>query len=271
MTLWVFGDSYANGHESKHWFWSESLATKLSTDIQNLGKAGTGLEFTYAEVQNNYNRFKEHDVVVICLTQFHRQYFIPGRPQISILTSLDNDFITPKEIRREYKSAIELFYKKLYREENSKVNFTNFLFFLEYLANRLNLQIIGIPCFSDVDEFLSYNKDTFPSVHFASGNLFSVSENECNNEEVVQVFYDYEARANHICRRNHEVLVTKLSNYLINNVYIDLSTDFHKGFMTKEICIDKNFADHEYLYPDKMLEVTKYNLFRHIIKRPTFP
>jgi hypothetical protein len=180
-------------------------------------------------------------------------------------------FITPREIKREYKTAFELFHKKLYREENAKTNFTNFLFFLEYVSNQLDLQIIGLPCFSDVEEFLLHNKYKFPSIHFASGNLFNISKDECVDDEVVEVFYFHEARANHMCRRNHEVLFNKLLNYLDNKKDINLNTDFHKSFMTKELCIDKDFANYEYLDPNKMCEVTKHNLFHRFIKRPNFP
>lgn len=265
MTLWVFGDSYANGYMEKPWFWSKSLANKLSTDIRNYGVPGSGLEFTYTEVQKYYKEFQSGDSVVVCLTQLHRQYFFVDNPKISIIQSFDNPFIVPKDIKRTYQKAFSLFVEKLYNENNSKVNLTNFLFFLQHLADTKGIKIIALSCFSDVDNFISSIKEDVPSIQLASGNLFSISENECASKDVVEVFYHYEARANHICKRNHTVLCDKLFDCLHTNNPINLTTGFHSKFMTRELSISKEFAEDEFLFPEKMTEVHKSNIFEEFM------
>lgn len=271
MTLWIFGDSYADGYKEQPWFWSEALASKLNVPIKNYALSGTGLEVTYTRIQEHYKEFQKGDCLVICLTQFHRQYFIPEYPQISIAVSLDNVFITPKEIKSKYKKAFNLFTEKLYNENNPKVNFKNFLFFLQHLTDKLGLTTIGLPCFEDVNLYLNSCRSEFPTLKLSTGHLFSVSTTECIDEKTIAIFYELEARANHMCRRNHTILSDKLFDTIVNNTPIDLNTGFHTQFLSREVATNIEFAQEEFLYPDKMIEVNKYRLFDRFIKRPSFP
>lgn len=269
MALWIYGDSYADGYIGKPWSWSNTIARTLDLNIHNHGISGTGLESMYGLFQTYMSGYQKDDVLIFCLTQFHRQNFIPGYPQISIAPSLDNVFITPPDIKKKYKKAFQLFTDVLYSEANAKINFTNFLFCLEHLATSKGVKIICLPCFSDVQEFLTTTQYQFPSIYFANGNLFSISENECIQQETTKFFYDFEARANHMCKRNHLVLADKILAHIHSNNDINLTTGFHKQFVSKEQALDISFANEEFLHTDKMKELEKSKKFDIFVKKFT--
>ena len=269
MTLWIYGDSYAAGFNGEPWFWTNKVADSLNTNIHNHGIAGSGLESMYGLFQQYIDGYQQNDIIVFCLTQFHRQNFIPEYPQISIAPSLDNVFITPAEIKKKYKKAFQLFTDVLYSETNAKVNFTNFLFCLEYLAVTRGVKIICLPCFADVQTYLETVKHQFPSIYFAEGNLFNISENECIQKEMTSFFYGFEVRANHMCKRNHLVLADKILSHINSNNNIDLTEGFHEKFVSKDRALDTNFANEEFIYTDRMIELEKSNKFEYFVKKFT--
>ena len=206
MTLWIFGDTYVQANNIPEQ-WMYRLAHELKCDINSLAMNGTALEFTYQRFNIARQKIKEYDTVIVALTDFDRRWFFKQYPQVAETDK------SPTDNKKETK-AIELFRKYLDHKEIYQVYLIDFLFNLQAISEDLKLFTIVLPCFEDVEAFLSDKKHLFPSIEIADGHLSSITD---NNVEIL---------LNHMNTSNHQVLMEKLLKNIRDKVQINLKEDF---------------------------------------------
>jgi len=206
MTIWIFGDTHVQANNvSDQWMYK--LARELKCDVNSLAMNGTALEFTYQRFNIARQKIKEYDTVVVALTDFDRRWFFKQYPQIAETDK------SPTNNKKETK-AIELFRKYLDHKEIYQVYLIDFLFNLQAISEDLKLFTIVLPCFEDVEAFLSDKKHLFPSIEIADGHLSSITD---NNVEIL---------LNHMNTSNHQLLMEKLLKNIRDKTQINLKEDF---------------------------------------------
>jgi hypothetical protein len=168
---------------------------------------GTALEFTYQRFNIARQKIKEYDTVVVALTDFDRRWFFKQYPQIAETDK------SPTDNKKENR-AIELFRKYLDHKEIYQVYLIDFLFNLQAISEDLKLFTIVLPCYEDIDVFLSDKKHLFPSIEIANGHLSRLTGN------------DVEILLNHMNASKHQVLKEKLLKNIRDKVQINLNEGF---------------------------------------------
>lgn len=250
MTLWVFGDSFAEDSASlkdygrlnnaSDFSWHKQIAEKLNLDYKNFGKGGSSLDYTFVKFNENRNNIKQYDIIIIALTNLDRRYFFKDRPHMSTALWIEDS--------RELK-AVQYYYEYLDNKEVFAVHLLNFLYNLQDLTKELNLHTILIPCFEDIDLFLKGK--TFLHFHIADGFLNKINEDEYDTEffekKLKRGYVD--PRANHIVRSNHNILANKILNNIEYKTNIKL-TDFVTNIINEECLRDTKLIDYEFFFPE---------------------
>lgn len=205
MTLWIFGDSYAQPNNIPHQ-WMYLLADDLSTEMKSLAVNSTALEFTYQRFNIARKKIAKNDTLVIVLTDFDRRWFFKQHPEFA-----EKD-VSPTDNKKENK-AIQLYREFLDHKEIHRTYLIDFLYNLHALTEELELHTIILPVFEDVESFLSDKKDLFPLFNIATGKLKDIA----NNVDV---------NLNYMTTNAH----TALANKLVNNVKNRTSIDLKEGF-----------------------------------------
>lgn len=205
MTLWIFGDSYAQANNVPEQ-WMYKTANELNTEVKSLATNGTALEFTYQRFNIARKRINKNDVVVIVLTDFDRRWFFKQYPEFA-----EKD-VSPTDNKKENK-AIRLYRDYLDHKEIHRTYLLDFLYNLHSLTEELSLHTIVLPVFADVEEFLTDKKDFFPLFNFAEGKLIDIAKNT-------------DVNLNYMTQNVHEILTQKLLDNIKNNTAINLKKGF---------------------------------------------
>jgi len=243
MTLWVFGDSFAQMKDNTPEQWMQKAATDLGTTPWSMGLNGSSLEFTYHRFNIARKKIEGNDVVVLVLTGLDRRWFFKDFPGHNSNTS-------PRGDKKETK-AIELYREHLdFNPDVHKVYLIDFLFNVHALTEKLNLHTIIIANFLDVYDFLLDKRNRFPLFNFANGILLDVSMYEYTYEffdkdNQGKTYGDNDRRLNHLLKTNHLILAKKIVENVKNKTTIDLTTEFEKHLMSEDAVNDPTFSKNE--------------------------
>lgn len=228
MTLWVFGDSFAEttitiGRNSQGptGQWCYQIAHNLNAEIYGYGLGGSSLDYTYYRFNQIRNKIRENDTIIVALTEINRRWFWKDSPQNGCVQALD----LPNDLATAYK------YYMLYLN-NPIVYETHLITFLHDLNNTSlikNIKTVILPCFE-----ITINNQDYPHLHIAKGNLLTVSLNEFKKNttrEMVDPYFINDRRINHIIKDNHTILANKILNYIRYNKSINLTN----AFLTEKI------------------------------------
>lgn len=240
MTLWLFGDSFVqNSHTKGSW------AQRVLERFPHLGPASdhawcsSGLGYTYEKWEENREMFKPGDVAVIGLTCPRRCYFFPDIPGWCYPTSIDT--MTGHDTSNEKKTAFELYFRYLRREEQERTNLVNFL----HAVHDTNIRAIVLPCFPETEEIVEQVRHRFPGITIAKGNLHEVARAEISEGLDYPTLDSPDRRNNHICRTNHVVLANKIISAMETSKSPDLREGFLQGFVTKSTLNDPEWRIRE--------------------------
>lgn len=239
--LWVFGDSFAQYKCGKYepdtdysWVYQnhiiEGLGLQQSPEENNFGLGGSGLDYTYTMVWEQWENIGKGDVVLIMATNYHRAWLFRDLPGISTLWNLDvnekHKFKTLPKIARKY---FETYFKYSHVEANQHAKYQNFLFALSELQRQKQATVIILPCFG-------YNKGTVPDniIQGVRGTLDKVSQSEWMNAKDKSPI-SMDRRINHLTRQNHKVLAKKILYSIERGTDIDLEKGFYKEHCDRNI------------------------------------
>ena len=227
--IYIFGDSFAEPFPEIEWTWVNQVSSMLGHKQKNLGFGGSGLEYTFEQFEQYHDYITKDDLVIICLTNEDRGYWFKQYPSVNTAEAVQ--YILHKHtISKEELVAIKYYQTYFLDIHKSKmiVNLKNFLNTINNLAEKLQIKILVI------NAVLEYKIDftRYKNLLVSKGRLLEISNKEIKNFKLVEELNKHwDKRPNHLCRSNHIVLANKVVDSIINNVVLDLTTEFHQNII----------------------------------------
>lgn len=249
MSLWVFGDSYAQQYSNLQEQWMQLVANDLNTELKCFGLVGSSAEFTYDSFNKVRNNIKDNDVVILVLTTHSRRWFFKDYPNHTAQPAPGTSYKEPVSIYdptgfEEVDEALKLYEDCLNNQLVSETYLQNFLYNLDNLTKKLNLHTIVIPNFYDTVHFLEDKKNLYTNLTFAQGMTVDVSLNEFTKDYLIEYTTSVpDVRVNHFIKSNHKILANKILNNIKYKKDIDLSTEFIKHTFSKDKITNKEFVE----------------------------
>lgn len=245
MTIWAFGDSYANQYKQYPDTWLNILASKLNTKIKGYGKPFSTANYCLKKFNQIRDQIQKNDIVIISLSSLNPvEYgsYSFGDLHLSIETFKSN--------KREAHTYHEEYLQHLNEIRNNYV--VNFLYNVNYLSKKLNLHTIILVTYDDIDNIIQPIKDEFPYLKFPEGTLHKVSRNEWTKEILatkdLRWIVTHDVRVNHLLKSNHTILANKLLDNIKRNIPLNLKTDFKENVFDETSINDLIFIEEE-LFP----------------------
>ncbi len=249
--LFVIGDSFSasppKGDETKNWprLVAEKIHHHTDQEITLINSSLVGSSqdwiWTHLQIWLNYEMTAD-DYLVICLTHPSRVWFLERMPEMSNANVIDLDrFVTKEEAK-----AIELYIRYIQRPAIDLMNVNNRLAYVAYQVQRRQLKKpLIIKCFNqDLDQAVE-----FPELLIADGILMEdiqYHEFEDPELEVDSRFWrGIDARYNHMCLSNHEILAERLFRALIDQQSPEIKNGFIRGILRQGILEDVDFCRRE--------------------------
>lgn len=228
--LWVFGDSYTNDLDTADWLWTRQLAEKFEVaESLNCSLPGAANDWIVHNVDQRTSEFKPGDYVLIVLTSVFRQWFVESVPQAGNYLELvweKSQFTVDKKVQE----AMEMY--KIYLQRDS-LDIQRYKHQLAWICltkmKHPEVTFIPIPAFphsvANIREWGLMN---------TAGSLSDVSYGEFINNKEINHWYSLgiDPKLAHMIRDNHDILADKVYNAVINNTDLDLTTGFHKEFLS---------------------------------------
>jgi len=248
MNLWIFGDSFAQLHywPARNTFdelgqWQNQLRVHTDAKLRPLALSGSSLDYTYYKFNEVRKEIRPRDIVIVLLTDLNRRWLWPNRPQDSSPYAI--------ELNKIEATAYKYYEAYLNNREIYKTYLLTFLNDLQGWTQFKHLQTMVIPCFPDVEEFVSQHKRDLFLIHIAEGNLLDVSRKEFTSEirddpDKFNYFCRNDLRLNHLTKSNHTILANKLYNHIMDGMAnpIDLRRDFMEGIISPSTIKNEDFS-----------------------------
>lgn len=273
--LWIFGDSWSalwpDRDPIRVWTrqLSHGLANELGEVIQlrNNSLVGSAQDWALNEFLKVVHLITPNDIVIFVLTSPARFWYFENEPTISNWNIMDlDDHLSPEQVK-----AIELFITHIQRPQTDGLAMKSRLGLIAYeIARRgLNRALI-IPGF-DMD---LVGCEQYEHLLFAQGNLSFIQWGEYRDKKKLDEMLDQgqsgyfqggDCRYNHMCLRNHDVLVKKILDTLIRGKELDLTSGFHTDLIGPDWLSDSELVDNE-LNPEaveffkKEIQTSKWTL-----------
>lgn len=254
MTIWVFGDSFAQMTDKNDDQWMQRISKNINTDVISKGLNGSSLEYSFDQFNKERSNIKQNDVLIILLTGFDRYWFFRDYPNNNSLKSPTNNNKETKSIE----NFVTYLNKDLMVNDTYFLNFPdikeiyllNFLYNVRHITENLGLHTIFISNFLDTSLYLNKIKDQFPQFNFVNGLLLDVSTHEYEYEYYYKFYknlpYGYnDIRTNHLIKSNHIILADKIIDNIKNKNPIDLTTGFVKHVINENAVKDNTFIKEE--------------------------
>lgn len=246
--LFVIGDSFSSPPRSGDVtsMWTSILAKKLSnylgnpTPVVNGSLHGASQVWCWGVLQSWLeNCITPDDYLVIILTDPGRFWFVEDRPDLSNSHIIDFD----QYISSNVSNAIASYIQYIQRPSIDTIHLIDRLGLLAYyvLNHRLRRPIL-IKAFEQ--EVVHANN--FKELNWANGTLLNVQQSEFKNRADHRTFWHgLDARYNHLCLCNHEILANKIFTGVIDDTSIDLTTGFIQDILDNRVLEDIEFCKKE--------------------------
>lgn len=240
--LYIFGDSFAAPYDNPQ-TWTEQLAQQLGLDIVNHARSGTSQDYAWAVLQHYIPEFTPEDRVVIVLTHPSRRWYFQNKPQLSNINIIDLD----QHLTRDESRAVELYIKHIQRPQTDTLDVSLRLGWLSWQIHQRGLaQPVIIKAFEqDIIDPLSVE-----SMLVAEGSLYDVDLAEfapgITADQVNGFWLGHDARYNHLCLTNHQIMADKLAESIRTGVAADLTRGFRRQLLADSVWNDPNFVSREF-------------------------
>lgn len=250
MTVWVFGDSYAEYYGLKDQ-WMHKVASTLKTDLKSFGLVGSSIEYTFDKFNSVRDNISKQDIIIIALTTYNRRWFFKEYPQHTAYPKPKTNFVKPKLIYSntgfdEVDESLKMYETYLKNNKIHETYLLNFLYNLHDLTSKLNLHTIILINFYDTENFLKNKREEFPLFHFSKDKLLNISMNEYSKDYITRHdFSQPDIKVNHFIKSNHLILAKKIVNNIKKHQPIDPTTGFIRHIFNEKSLVDPVFVKKE--------------------------
>ena len=221
--IYLFGDSFSSEKE-KFFYptldytpWFDLVSQELNQEKINYSLPGCSNEYIFYNFYHSFDNFQEDDKIIICPTSKNRIWLLEDFPELSNFNGLKSLDI----ISKDQKNAITAYQKYLQSDKYYDIKYAMFILAIRELCRNTLAHVLILP--------------TFHSVIGVTGDLTTVSEQEFETEELLDLYYqNYDYRVNHLSQENHDILAKKVLDFFVDNKEVDLTKDFKKSIITQE-------------------------------------
>lgn len=234
--LWVFADSFGICDPAKDSarIWTRQTAHRLSKSIGhpielfNYSLIGCSQDWTLNSYMSFVDQIMPQDYVIIVLTSAARYWYFEDQPTLTNWNIIDLD----RQVGKDRARAAELYLKHIQRPALDHLQTVSRLALIAYQTRIKNLRApLMIRAFDD-----SVHPCTqWPDLDWAQGSLVEIQWGEYRDKDWVFEQYEangsgyfkgYDCRYNHMCLSNHDILSSRLVDYFVNKVPVDLSQGY---------------------------------------------
>jgi hypothetical protein len=236
MTLWVFGDSYAEQYDGLKEQWMQQVADALDMPVKSYGKVGSTIEYTSSMFNSVRHRFNKDDVIIVALTSHNRRWFFKDYPHHTAQPLPGESFREPKfeyspTGYAEIDEALHDYEECLKNQDVYNSYLFNFLYNINSHAKQTGIHTILLVNFFDTEYVVDMIKSELTHLEIAHEKSLTVSIMEYTRKHILESdLHIIDSRVNHLCKRNHTVLAQKIIDNIKYNKPIDLSTGFFQDF-----------------------------------------
>lgn len=255
MTIWVFGDSFAEHFPGLKDQWMERIAAELKTNVVSFGLAASSLEYTYHKFNQYRQDIKQDDVIIIALTSYSRRWFFKYFPGDLVKIHNQGSFDDYKELAKSPKGdlkeqeALYAYSESLSDNDLHETYLMNFLYNVNYLTKKLNLKTIVMINLYDINQLMKDKKNLFPNIYFPDNMMLDIFLGEFTKDYMIDFTEaTIDLRVNHMVRTNHIILADKIINHIKHNTKIDLAEGFIKNIVSNKSLNDAQFINDELFY-----------------------
>lgn len=252
MTVWTFGDSFAEHYTGLTDQWMQKVADDLNTDLKAFGLSASSLEYTFYKFNSIRNNIKDKDIVIVTLTSHNRRWFFKYYPGDLVKIHNPGGFDDYREYMKsptgntKEDEAIHAYSNNLNHKELQETYLLNFLYNLDYLTKKHNLHTIVFLNLYDVNQLMKDKKTLFSNINFAEDMLLDIFLNEFTKEHIINSTVSVkDIRVNHMIRSNHIILANKIIDNIQNNIPIELNKGFVEHIINENTLTDQTFTDNE--------------------------
>ena len=225
--LWVLGDSFAEFNSTVD-SWQLDLAKKLELNLINVSINGCGIDWLMLKWNEIYHKISSDDYVIILVPFPDRVCFFPERPSLSGISSLDRHVKNGLNLNQA--TAVRDYFLWLHDPIFNSVRITAWLNWIDNVA----IQLKNKPIILHTTSYTPHN--ILPNCEVATGNLFSVSQNEFKSYAEWSLLTDsgswIDPRLGHFSKQNHQVLSNKLLDFWKNSINVNLEIGWCSSFFS---------------------------------------
>ena len=245
--LYIVGDSFTaaekQGRDQEKTWWYR-LAQKLGCNgFTNFSAIGSAQEHAWYMLQVQLPEIKSDDYLLIVATHPARRWWVTDDPTLGKVEFLnDVDHIDPNIAK-----TAAMWERYVQRPQLDSIATLQRLGWLSAIAQqrgwRPPLVIFGF------DQMIP-GYDEFKNIKFSKGSLTeNIATTEVpgghTNNAYNSLIQGVDPRYNHLCLRNHEVLLNKVYETFVNDAELDLTTGFELGILTVDSLEDPDFISKE--------------------------
>lgn len=253
--LFVVGDSFVAPPNDNHpRVWPQQVADRLGCDLENWAEVGTAQDWSWQILQYWFDRgdITADDYLIVALTHPNRFWYLQDNPKLTNPDIIDMERWCSPEQRR----AIEYFLRYIQRPALDIIHINNRLGYLAYQIGRLGLRRpLMLKCF----DFDISQAESFWELNWTNGIMMNdVQRLEFDpvdlDENITAFWHGIDARYNHLCLSNHDIMADKVAEALTSNTTLDLTSGFIQGLLKPGSLDDDDLAHREL-----NMEVVQYN------------
>lgn len=260
-TLYIVGDSFSaaekEGRDQEKTWWYR-LAQKLNCDgFMNWSMIGSSQEYAWYMLQLQMDQIKSDDYILITATHPSRRWWVTEDPTLGKIEMLKE----ASHIDTSITETAMLWERYIQRPQLDSIAVLQRIGWLSAIAHKRKWRS---PLIIFAFDQLVPGYQEFDNIKFSKGSLTeNISIHEVpgghTNDAYNKLLKGLDPRYNHLCLRNHDVLLNKVYDTFVNDKELDLTTGFELGILT-----DKCFQDTDFI--SKELDSVKLEQRKVILK-----
>lgn len=245
--LYIVGDSFVSaepGGRDQEKTWWYQLAQKLQcTGLTNWSMIGSSQEYAWYMLQLQMEQITPDDYLMIVATHPSRRWWAISDPTLGKVSFLQDAGHIDSNIAK----TAELWERYVQTPQLDSMAALQRLGWLSAVTSikewRAPLVIFGF------DQLIPGYTD-FKNIKFSKGSLTeNVSNLEVlgghNDDAYNKLMQGIDPRYNHLCLRNHSVMLEKIYNTFNTDQELDLTTGFERDILTNESFTNNAFVERE--------------------------
>ena len=233
-TLWIYGDSFSTDYKDEEWIWTRALAHRfadqnLIAHYKNASVAGCSNDWISTQIAHDIDTWQQGDSVIVIPTEPSRQWWFADAPELSNIISMRGSPEAKSYTQRfpERVTAVNYYYTQIWRNTVDSMRYEQMIAWLKLHALDRGVNLVLMPAFDVPTDYKGI-------VHTQGSLTETVCNGEFINDKEMSQWYStgLDTRYNHMCKRNHAVLVDKLWERFTQGTPVDLTQGFDTQFLS---------------------------------------